>query len=106
MLIAPQGVSVQNVDAVRGAYGRFCQNASTDPVPVVGVGGRATESGRGPTRLPSGTKLRIPAHQAGEEENMATTGVQQATLTVWKFPTATGAAEAVKTVKPCSRSGS
>ena len=30
---------------------------------------------------------------------MATTGVQQATLTVWKFPTATGAAEAVKTVK-------
>jgi len=33
------------------------------------------------------------------EESVATTGVQQATLTVWKFPTATGAAEAVKTVK-------
>ena len=32
------------------------------------------------------------------EESVATTGVQQATLTVWKFPTATGAAEAVKTV--------
>src|SRR2546423_9466809 len=34
---------------------------------------------------------------------MATTGVQQATLMVWKFPTATGAAEAVKTVKTLQR---
>lgn len=30
---------------------------------------------------------------------MATTGVQQATLTVWKFPTPDGAAEAVSTLK-------
>ncbi|TMF56983.1 MAG: DUF1269 domain-containing protein [Chloroflexi bacterium] len=36
---------------------------------------------------------------------MATTGVQQATLTVWKFPTATGAAEAVKTVKTLQQEG-
>jgi len=31
---------------------------------VVGNGGRATESERGPTRLPFGTKLRIPVYQA------------------------------------------
>src|SRR5437773_12551165 len=43
--------------------------------------------------------MAVAARSSNEEENMATTGVQQATLTVWKFPTATGAAEAVKTVK-------
>src|SRR5436309_14806732 len=43
--------------------------------------------------------MTVAARSSNEEENMATTGVQQATLTVWKFPTATGAAEAAKTVK-------
>jgi uncharacterized membrane protein len=40
-----------------------------------------------------------------KEENMATTGVQQATLTVWKFPTATGANEAVHTIKTLQEQG-
>ena len=49
-----------NVEIARSLRNNFRVN-----VPVVGVGGRATESGRGPTRLPSGTKLRIPAYPAG-----------------------------------------
>ena len=36
---------------------------------------------------------------------MATAGDQQAPLTVWEFPTATGAAEAVKTVKTLQQEG-
>src|SRR5882724_3109816 len=43
---------------------RSLRNNFRVSVKVVGTGGRATESERGPTRLPVGTKLRIPVYQA------------------------------------------
>ena len=49
-----------NVEIARSLRNNFRVN-----VVVVGNGGRATESDRGPTRLPFGTKLRIPMYQAG-----------------------------------------
>ena len=49
-----------NVEIARSLRNNFRVNVS-----VVGIGGRATEFDRGPTRLPFETKLRIPVHQAG-----------------------------------------
>src|SRR5438046_8841320 len=49
-----------NVEIARSLRNNFRVNVS-----VVGMGGRATESGRGPTRLPARTKLRMPVYQAG-----------------------------------------
>src|SRR5207245_6275422 len=48
-----------NVEIARSLRNNFRVN-----VLVVGTGGRATESERGPTRLPFRTKLRIPVYQA------------------------------------------
>ena len=48
-----------NVEIARSLRNNFRVN-----VVVVARGGRATESDRGPTRLPFGTKLRIPLDQA------------------------------------------
>ena len=47
-----------NVEIARSLRNNFRVN-----VRLVGAGGRATESERGPTRLPVGTKLRIPLYQ-------------------------------------------
>ena len=47
-----------NVEIARSLRNNFRVNVS-----LVGMGGRATESERGPTRLPVGTKLRIPMYQ-------------------------------------------
>ena len=44
-----------NVEIARSLRNNFRVN-----VLLVGTGGRATESERGPTRLPVGTKLRMP----------------------------------------------
>jgi hypothetical protein len=43
---------------------RSLRNSFRVSVSVVGIGGRATEFDRGPTRLPFETKLRIPVYQA------------------------------------------
>ena len=48
-----------NVEIARSLRNNFRVN-----VVVVGIGGRATEFDRGPTRLPFETKLRIPFDQA------------------------------------------
>ena len=47
-----------NVEIARSLRNNFRVN-----VRIVDTGGRATEFGRGPTRLPSETKLRIPHDQ-------------------------------------------
>ena len=49
-----------NVEIARSLRNNFRVNVS-----IVGNGGRATESARGPTRLPFRTKLRIPLYQVG-----------------------------------------
>ena len=48
-----------NVEIARSLRNNFRVN-----VGLVGIGGRATESERGPTRLPFRTKLRIPSYKA------------------------------------------
>ena len=42
---------------------RSLRNSFRVSVILVGIGGRATEFERGPTRLPFETKLRIPVYQ-------------------------------------------
>lgn len=50
-----------NVEIARSLRNNFRVNVS-----LVGIGGRATEFERGPTRLPFETKLRIPMFKVGQ----------------------------------------
>jgi hypothetical protein len=54
---------------------RSLRNNFRVTVVVVGIGGRATESERGPTRLPVRTKLRIPMYQAAADRRRGISSV-------------------------------
>jgi hypothetical protein len=59
-----------NVEIARSLRNNFRVN-----VTVVGMRGRATESDRGPTRLPFGTKLRMLMYQAEAARRRGTSSV-------------------------------